>query len=478
MPTRVVTLSGADTEVPEEALAQLRMTVRGNVLVPGDPAFAEIRRPYNAMHPGSPALVVRASGTADVIDAVNFARENGLLLAVRGGGHSVAGLSSVDGGMLLDLALMNGVDVDPDARIVRVQGGALWGDVDRETQVFGLVAPGGVVSDTGVAGLTLGGGEGWVRRKHGLSCDNVVSAQVVTADGQVRTASADVNPDLFWAIRGGGGNFGVVTSLTFTLHPLGPMVAFAGVFYPAADAAQVLRGFREWAATAPDEVTALWGCTTLPAHEQLPPEIHDTPFVVVGAVYAGDVDEGMDVLAPLRELGTPLVDISQPLPFVGVQAAFDPFFQRGDLRSYWKSTYLGELTDQAVDLIAGRAQNRPSERTFVVVFLMGGEINRLSAADTAYSERSAPWMVSIDGNWTDPAQDSAVISWAREAWGEVAELGTGGVYLNFTGLDDEAPTTGVDRGYGDNMRRLAEIKAKYDPTNLFRLNNNIVPEGG
>jgi FAD/FMN-containing dehydrogenase len=300
MTTSVLTLEGSQAELSDEILGELRMMIRGDVLTPSDPGYADLRPPYNAMYPGRPGLIVRASGAADVIDTVNFAREHGLLMAVRGGGHSVAGLSSTDGGLLLDLERMNGVDVDPDARLARVQGGALWADVDRETQAFGLVAPGGVVSDTGVAGLALGGGEGWVRRKYGLSCDNVVSVQLVGADGKLRTASAETNPDLYWAVRGGGGNFGVATSFTFDLHPVGPIVAFAGVFYPVEDAANVLRGFRDWAATAPDEITALWGCTTLPASEHTPPEIHDTPFVVVGAVYTGDVEDGMALIQPLR----------------------------------------------------------------------------------------------------------------------------------------------------------------------------------
>jgi len=469
------TATGNRAAPSEEALAQLRMAIRGDVITPDDVRYAGVRVAYNAMHPGRPALVVRPSGTADVIDAVKFAREHGLLVAVRGGGHSVAGLSSFDGGMLLDLANMNAVDVDPDTRTARVQGGALWGDADREAQVFGLATPGGVVSDTGVAGLTLGGGEGWLRRKYGLSCDNVISAQVVCADGQVRTASADANPDLYWAIRGGGGNFGVVTSFTFRLHRVGPIVGFAGVFYPVADAARVWRGFRDWAATAPDEISALCGCTTLPAHEHLPPPIHDTPFVVVGGVHAGDPDEGMKVLQPLRELGTPLADISQPMPFSVVQGAFDPFFARGTLRSYWKSTFLHDLSDEVLDIIASRAQQRPSSRTFVITFLMGGAINRVKPTDTAYSERSAPWMVSIDGNWSDGGDDSTVISWVRDTWSQVAKFGTGGVYLNFTGLSDEAATTSVDAAFGENYRRLAAIKAKYDPTNFFRLNNNIAP---
>jgi FAD/FMN-containing dehydrogenase len=475
MTTTLSTLTGTQADISDEALDALRMMIRGDVLTKGDPGYDALRPPYNAMHPGHPALVVCATGVADVVDAVNFAREHGLLVAVRGGGHSVAGLSSIDGGLLIDLGPMNGVDVDLENGLVRVQGGALWGDVDRDTLAFGLVAPGGVVSDTGVAGLTLGGGEGWVRRKYGLSSDSVVSAQVVCADGEVRTASADTNPDLYWAIRGGGGNFGIVTSFTFRLHPLSPTIAFAGVFYPASAAEQVWRGFRDWAANAPDEVSTFCGSTTLPASEHIPPEIHDTPFVVVGAVYAGDQEEGMSVLQPLRELGTPLVDISGPLPFTAVQAAFDPFFARGTLRSYWKSTYVADLNDEVLDIVTRRAQERPSPRVFLITFLMGGAINRVDAEATAYSERSANWMVSVDGNWQDASEDDRVIGWVRDTWAEVHKLGTGTTYLNFTGLEDEATDTCVESAFGRNLQRLAEIKARYDPDNLFRLNNNIAP---
>jgi FAD binding domain/Berberine and berberine like len=475
MALAVSTLTGTSSEIPEEALDALRMTVRGEVLTPEDPGYAAVRVPYNAMHPGHPGLVVRATGVADVVDAVNFAREHGLLVAVRGGGHSVAGLSSVDGGLLIDLAVMNGVDVDPDAGLVRVQGGALLGDMDRDTMAFGLVAPGGVVSDTGVAGLTLGGGEGWMRRKYGLASDNVVSAQVVCTDGEVRTASADINPDLYWAIRGGGGNFGIVTSFTFRLHPLDPIVAFAGVFYDVADADKVWRGYRDWAAGTPDEVSSFCGATTLPESPHIPPEIHDTPFVAVGAVFAGDREEGMRLFQPLRELATPLTDISGPLPFTAIQAAFDPFFVRGTLRSYWKSTYVAELNDDVLDIVVRRAQERPSPRVFLITFQMGGAINRVDPEATAYSERAANWMVSVDGNWTDPSDDDKVIGWVRDTWAEVDKLGTGTTYLNFTGLEDEATSTGVASAYGGNLKRLEEIKAKYDPENLFRLNNNIAP---
>jgi FAD/FMN-containing dehydrogenase len=475
MTVSMATLAGSEAQIGEETLAELRMMVRGDVLTPQDPGYAAVRAPYNAMHPGRPALVIRPTGTADVVVAVNFARNNGLVVAVRGGGHSIAGLSAVDGGLLLDLARMDGVEVDPEARTVRVQGGALIGDLDHETQAFGLVAPSGIISDTGVAGLTLGGGEGWVRRKHGLSIDNLLSAQVVCADGQVRTASADSNPDLFWALRGGGGNFGVVTSFTFRCQSVGPIVAFAGVFHPAEDAANVYRKFRDWAQTAPDEISSFIGCTTLPASEHTPPEIHNRPFVVTGALYSGDPVEGMEIIQPLREIGTPLADISGPLPFVGVQSAFDEFFRRGMLRSYWKSTYVEELTDPILDVIVDKALHRPADRVFVVTFQMGGAINRVGATETPYSERTANWMISIDGNWLDASDDERVISWVRDAWAEVHALGTGTTYLNFTGVENEAVTTGVESAFGQNLARLAEIKAKYDPDNLFRLNNNILP---
>ena len=475
MATTVVTRKATKTTLDDEVLTELRAIIRGDVLTPADAAYESVRPAYNAMHPGHPGLVVRASGAADVLDAIAFARSKDLLVAVRGGGHSVAGLSSVEGGLLIDLERMNGVVVDPEARTAVVQGGALWGDVDRETQAFGLVAPGGVVSDTGVAGLTLGGGEGWVRRKYGLSCDNLLAAQIATADGKLVTASEHENPDLYWAIRGGGGNFGIATSMTFRLHPHGPLNAFAGVFYPAEQAAQVWRGARDFAKTAPDELTMLIGCTTLPTSEHTPPEIHNTPFVVVAAVYVGDPEVGMKLIQPLRELGTPLADISQPMPFVAVQGAFDPFFQRQALRSYWKSTFITELTDEILDLVVDSALHRGSTRTFVVNFLMGGAINDVEAESTAYSERSAQWMISIDGNWEDPAEDTQVVSWVREAWGRLHKLGTGTTYLNFTGISDEGADVGVDSAFGKNLERLEQVKKKYDPDNFFSLNNNIAP---
>ena len=333
------TFQGGEIALNEAALAQFRSGIRGDVLTPDDSRYGE-RPIFNAMHNRRPALIVRCTGTADVVDTVRFAREHNALVAVRGGGHSVAGHSSCDGGIVIDLTRMRAVDVDAENRVARIQGGALWGDVDRETQAFGLAVPGGVVSETGVAGLTLGGGEGWIRRKYGLTIDSLLSARVVCADGSVVTASATSHPDLFWALRGGGGNFGVVTSFEFRAHALGPIVAFAGVFYRVADAAAVLRGWREYCADAPDEVTSVALAITMPADPHLPPPIHGQACLVVGGVYAGSPDEGMRIMQPLRQLGTPLADISQPMPFAAVNSAFDPFFPMGKLHSYWKAQNL------------------------------------------------------------------------------------------------------------------------------------------
>jgi FAD/FMN-containing dehydrogenase len=475
MSTSVGSTGSGRTVVPEQALEELRAQVRGAVLTPSDDGFADVRDVFNVMHHGVPDLVVCCSGAADVADAVRFARAQDMTVAVRGGGHSVAGLSTTDGGMLIDLASMNGVRVDPERRRAYVEGGALWGDVDRETQAFGLVAPGGVVSDTGVGGLTLGGGYGWVRRKYGLSCDHLVEAQVVCADGEIRTAAEDANPDLLWALRGGGGNFGIVTSMTFDLQPLGPTVAFSATFYPLEEVADVLRRWRDYVSGAPNEVTSVCVTITFPANPEMPEAVHDRPVAIIGGVYAGDPDEGMEVMQPLRELGTPLFDMSGPTPYVGVQTGFDPLFPRGELRAYWKSQYLDELSDDAIDAIARRALERPHPLTMVNTFLMGGAIADVGPEETAFAERSAPDMVSIDGLWSDAADDAATVAWVRSVWDDVREYGTGGVYLNFTGLADEALEAGVDSAFGRNLGRLAEVKAKYDPDNFFRLNNNIAP---
>jgi FAD/FMN-containing dehydrogenase len=470
-----MTTTASPTILSDDALQELRTQLHGAAIRPTDPGYEDVRRPFNAMHGGRPDVAIRCTGTADVVAGVNFARANGLDLTVRGGGHSIAGLSAHEGGVLLDLAAMRGVLVDPERRVVHVQGGALLGDVDRETLPFGLVAPSGVVSDTGVAGLTLGGGYGWVRRKYGLACDSLVEAQVVCADGEVRTASEDSHPDLYWAIRGGGGNFGVVTSFTFQLQELGPDVAFSATFYPLEEVADVMRGWREYTESAPDEVTATCVTITFPASPAMPEVLHDRKVIIVGAVYAGEVEEGMRVTEPLRSLGTPLFDMSGPTPFQAVQTGFDALFPRDVLRAYWKSEYVDELTDEAIDTIAAKALDRPAPLTMVNLFHMGGAIAATDPEATAFATRTAPYLVSIDGLWTDELTDAEGIAWVRSAWEEISRHGTGDVYLNFTGLAGEPADAGVDSAFGRNLRRLAEVKAAYDPDNLFRVNNNITP---
>ncbi|HEX3277603.1 MAG TPA: FAD-binding oxidoreductase [Thermoleophilaceae bacterium] len=438
------------------------------------PAVA--RAVFNAMHRSQPDEVAVCSTTEDVVEAIKHARQHDLRVAVRGGGHSVAGLSAIEGGLLIDLAGMNGVEVDTERKLAKVGGGALLRELDSATQAHGLATPVGVVSDTGVAGVTLGGGYGWLRRKYGLSSDNIVEAEVVTADGSVLRAAADENPDLYWAIRGGGGNFGIVTSFTFKLHEVGPEVAFAATFYPIEQAAEVMRRWRSYVESAPDEVTSTCVTMTFPANPELPEAIHDRPVIIVGGVHAGaDVEAGLAEMQPLRELGTALFDMSGPTPFVGVQTGFDALFPRDTLRAYWKSQYVDELTDEAIDTIAAAANDRPAPLTLVNTFHMGGAIARVGEEETAFHQRTSPYMVSIDGMWLDAADDDANIEWVRSAWNAVAEHGTGEVYLNFTGLADEAPQAGVDSAYGRNLARLAEIKAKYDPENFFRINNNVVP---
>jgi FAD/FMN-containing dehydrogenase len=477
------TAAGMLADLPGEAIEALAGEVRGGVFTPSDPRYVQVRRPFNAMHADRPALVAHCTGAADVAAAVDFAREHGIEITVRGGGHSIAGLSSAEGGLLIDLSAMRAVEVDPEARLARVQGGATLGDVDHETQAHGLATPLGGVSETGVAGLTLGGGYGWLRRKHGLACDNLLSAQLVRADGSIVTASHEVNPDLFWALRGGGGNFGIVTSFTFRLHPVGPVVAFAGMFYDLADTAVVLSGVRELMVEAPDEITveAIPIASRLPADPHLPEPVHDRQCLILGAVYAGDPDAGMAALQPYRELASPLADISQPMPFRVVQSAFDGFFPREQLQAYWKSAYVRDLSDDLVAMIQERALARhpgrsPFELVYFDIFPMGGAVGRVDPRATAFAERTAPYLVSLGANWTDPAENHEQIAWVKTRAAEVETgFGTGSVYLNFTGAEGNDADARLESAHAGNLRRLVEIKAAHDPDNFFHRNNNIPP---
>ena len=473
---RLRTLSGETTELADDQLAALRMSFRGRLLAPQDDGYDQARVVQNGLIDRRPGLIVQCSGTADVIDAVNLARERRLLISVRAGGHSIAGYGVGDDALMLDLSAMRGVWVDPDARTVRVQGGATWGDVDRETQAFGLAVPGGIVSTTGVAGLTLGGGIGWLHRAYGLACDHLRSVEIVTADGQLRRASEAENPDLFWAVRGGGGNFGVVTTFEFTAHPLGPVVPVAAVMYPVDNAGELFRAWRAWVSSAPDEAMSRAVFWWMPETPLLPPAVHNQQVFIVGAIYTGPPEKGQQVLQPLRELGTPLLDLGAEMPFRMFQAAFDPFFPKGQQASYWKSIYLNELTDDLIDLIVRRATQRPSPLTIVHVPMLGGAMSRVAADATAFGDRNAPFMLSVDGNWIDPADTADNVAWVREVISQVEGFSdAGGTYLNFSGQEETVAAELVQAAYGDNLQRLAEVKKRYDPDNLFRLNNNITP---
>jgi FAD/FMN-containing dehydrogenase len=462
-----------EVTVDPQALQGFVEGVRGTVLQPGDAGYDEARAIWNGLIDRRPALIVQCTGAADVVDCVNFAREQGLVLSIKAGGHNVAGNAVNDGGLVIDLSQMNGVHVDPTTRTVRAQGGATWGDCDRETQLFGLAVPGGVVSTTGIAGLTLHGGVGHLRRKHGLSIDSLVSVDIVTADGQLRRASATENEDLFWAVRGAGSNFGVVTSFEFRAHPIGPLVMVGAIFYPFEDAASILPRWRDYLATAPEELSAIALCWSVPPHEPFPPEFHGRPVVVVAGAYAGPVEDGEPVVKPLRELGEPLVDLSGPWPWLGLQSGFDALFPKGGFY-YWKSRALAELTDAAIADIVDFAGRRPSPLADVVIWHHGGAMSRVGETDTAYGGRAAQFLVTGEASWADPALNDEGIAWGRGFWEAMGRHSTGGLYLNFAGLGEEKEAL-VRAGHGSNYDRLVELKTKYDPDNLFRMNLNIPP---
>jgi FAD/FMN-containing dehydrogenase len=457
----------------EDIVQTLAASLRGKLIRPSDPEYDDARHIWNGMIDRYPALIVRVHGTADVVTAVNFAREHGLRLAIRGGGHNVAGNVMCDGGLVIDLSLMRGVFVDPAARIARVQGGAIWSDVDRETQLFGLATPSDVISTTGVAGLTLHGGYGRLRRKYGLTVDNLLSVEIVCADGQVRTASKTENEDLFWAVRGAGSNFGVVTSFAFQLHPVGPVVAAAIPLYAAAEAPIVAAKWRDFSATAPDEISSDLIFSTLPAHAPIPPELQGRAVVGIFAMFSGPAEEGERLLAPLREFATPLLDLSGTVPYVWIQSGFDASFPKGD-RYYQKARDLDHLSDEVIQELCARIAAPPSPRTIIEVLHNGGAMSRVGMEETAYGRRNAPYYVNVSTQWTEPAENAANIAWARDCWASLGKFSSGGMYLNFPGFGEEKENL-VRTGYGPNYARLTHIKAKYDPTNLFRMNQNIVP---
>jgi FAD/FMN-containing dehydrogenase len=470
---RVRTLEGGESALSEAAVAELADRLRGRLLLPGNPDYERARRVWNGLIDKRPAMIARCTGTADVMTAVSFAREQGLLTAVRGGGHNVAGSALCDGGLVIDLSAMRAVHVDPQARVARAQGGATLGDVDHETAPLGLATPLGLVSRTGIAGLTLGGGFGWLTRRYGLSCDNLVSVDIVTADGELRKAGREQHPDLFWALRGGGGNFGVVTSFEYDLYEIGPEVMMAVVLYPIEVAERGMQFLREFMEQAPDALMAIAELATVPEAAPFPEEAQGEPVLIIAAVYSGDPDEGRRLVEPLRTFARPVADLSAPVSWIQAQTFFDPDYPDGRYY-YWRSTFLDQIHDDVIPVLIESCLRCPSPLSTVDLWYLGGALARTGPRDAAFWARGAAGMVGVESNWTDPAHSDSNIHWTRGVIEALRPYSTGSSYANFGGFAAEADNP-ARRIYGGNYERLVRVKQTYDPTNLFRVNHNIAP---
>jgi FAD/FMN-containing dehydrogenase len=468
---KMTKLDGGTATISQETVDGLSSSLRGDVLTPESSGYDDARSIWNAMIDKRPGMIVQCAGAADVTRAVNFARENGLLVAVHGVGHNIAGNAVCDGGIMISLGGMKSVRVDPKAKRAWVEPGVTLGDLDNETQAYGLAVPVGINSTTGIAGLTLGGGFGWISRKHGLTIDSLISADVVTTTGELVRASADENPDLFWGIRGGGGNFGIVTSFEFQLHAVGPEVMSGLIVHPFSEAGDVLRYYREFAAQAPDELTVWVVLRKAPPLPFLPAEVHGTEVVVLAALYVGDMAEGEKALAPLRAHGNPIADVISPHPFTGFQQAFDPLLTPG-VRNYWKSHDFLELSDGLLDTLIKYVGTLPDPQTEVFIGQMGGATNRVAPDATAYRHRDAEFIMNVHGRWDEPSDDDSCIGWCRELFDAATPYATGGVYVNFMTEEEDHR---VAEAYGDSYKRLVDLKKKYDPNNMLRLNQNIRP---
>jgi hypothetical protein len=457
--------TGRETGLTASAIEQLKGQLRGELLCPGDTHYDSTRAIHNGMIDRRPALIVRCAGVADVITAVNFARSNNLIVAVRGGGHGVPGFAVCDSGLMIDLSRMKAVRVDPVGRTARAEGGCTWGDFDHETQAFGLATTGGIARPTGIAGLTLGGGHGYLMRTHGLACDNLLSVDVVTADGRLLTASATEHADLFWGVRGGGGNFGVVTAFEYRLHPISQMLGGL-LIYPLARAKELFRLYRDFTRTAPDALGSLCNLATLP---------DGTPAAVILLAYSGAPDEGERLLRPLRDFGPLLADQVGPMPYIALQSIVENFNPPG-LRNYWKSNYLRDLSDAAIDVMVDHYTTVPAPHTHVVVEHLGGAVCRVGNDEMAVDHREALYNFLIVGMWADAAEDDKVIGWVRELWGALQPFSSGGLYVNYEAEHDVGR---VQAAYSPTKyARLVALKHKYDPSNLFQLNQNIMPTRG
>jgi FAD/FMN-containing dehydrogenase len=454
---------GVGADIEAAAIEGFGAGLGGDLLRPGVDGYDAARRLYNGMVDKHPGLIVRCSGVADVLRAVEFGRAHDLLTAIRSGGHNVAGNALCDGGLVIDLSRLKGIRVDPARRTVRAQAGVTYGEFDRETQAFGLATTGGLITSTGIAGLTLGGGLGWLMRKHGLACDNLVSADVVTADGRMLTASAEEHPDLFWGLRGGGGNFGVVTSFEYRLHQVGPVLAGL-LIHPLPVARDVLRSYRDFCREAPDELTAYAALMHSPDDGQ--------PILVLMLAYAGDLAEGERIVAPLRRVGLPVADTVRPMPYCDLQRSLDPIAPSG-LQNYWKSDSLRHLTDEAIDTIISHYEATPSPLALAIVEQLGGAVRRVGPGETAFNLRDDNYHFVLMSRWTDPATSESNIRWAREFAAAMRPVSTGSGYVNALSEGDGNKLEAV---YGPELyRRLVALKDRYDPTNFFRVNQNIRP---
>jgi FAD/FMN-containing dehydrogenase len=465
-------MDGREIDLKQDTLDGLKTRLRVPLLVSGDAGYEDSRTVWNGMINKKPAVVARCLGIADVITCVRFARENELLLCIKGGGHNIAGLGTAEGALMIDLSLMRGVWVDPHRKIARAQGGCLLGDVDRETQVHGLAAVLGFVSLTGIAGLTLGGGFGYLTRRFGWTSDNVLGMDVVTADARIVRASAEENADLFWGLRGGGGNFGVVTGIDYMLYPVGPDVVGGVVAWPASEAPKVLELYRRLAETAPPELTFVALMRPAPPAPWLPKEMHGKPIVAMLACYSGKPEEGEKAVVPIKSFGKPIGDILVRRPYAQLQSLLDATQPQGR-RYYWKSEYLSRIEPALCDKIVEQAARIRSPHSAVILFQLGGALNHLEEEHSPVGNRDARFVLNVAASWDHQGDDAANIDWARQAWNDMKSFSTGGTYVNFL-TEDEGPER-IKTALGKGLPRLAKIKAKWDPQNVFRTNRNITP---
>ncbi len=455
----------------EGSVSAFRARLRGQLIRPGDEGYDEARKVWNGMIDRRPALIARCAGVADVIAAVNFAREQRLPVAIRGGSHNVTGNAVCDGGLVIDLSAMKGTRVDPEKRTARAEGGCTWGDLDHATHAFGLAAPGGIISTTGIAGLTLGGGIGHLTRKYGLSCDNLLSVDMVLADGRFVTASQKKNADLFWGIRGGGGNFGVVTSFEFRLHPVATVMA-GPILYPVEKAREALRLYRDFMNRAPQDFNAFFAFLIVPPGPPFPSHLHNTTVCGVMAMYTGHPTKAGRLIAPLRKFGPPVVDFFGPMPYPAVQSMFDGLVPAG-LQNYWKADFMDELSDEAIEVHVKHGPGIPTFNSALHIYPVSGAANRVGKDDTAFFYRSAKYVHVIAAMYPNPDHTARNVAWVRDYWSALHPHSSGGAYVNFMMEEGEDR---VRATYGRNYDRLVALKRKYDPTNLFRLNQNVKPK--